>query len=434
MHEQLKPFCDHESATKWLSRFTAGYGLDRKAMYCLHIINSLIQDGNNVFERIPPEALGGFAKGTRRAVEASIYLRAETAAGSGAERSQSEEERSRKQERLILEYAKKDKCWYGNAPVYLEKRYKKIAEGGEAEVFDAGTHVIKFISNIYFSDYETMLDRVALHNHFSPEIPLSVLGYGYGRDGIYGIVVRQPYVQGKSISEAEIGAHIEGLGFKRLEDIIARTEYVNDIYFLGDMHDENAVLTPEGRVAMFDTDSRLNTPELGYGGKYIIPEVSYSEESVRKIDGIMREVAPVVVPREQYEARFGNARNRLKEQLSQTGRYDGHFFMADRTGRERAFTLQVDPTNKGRLLRVWCDGIDVMLDRDRRFSGEEKDSLRDGVAVRRGDRMYAFDLDSGLVRTCSGFNPRITKAQMVEVRRKDDSPAPEPLRAVRLKR
>lgn len=390
MHEQLIPFLDHESATKWLSDHVSANGLDRKGIYCLHVINSLIQDGNNLFERLPQKAISGFAKGTRRAVEASVLLRAGSAAGQGSPRS-----KQREQERLIREYARQEKCWTDDAPAYLGRRFKKLAEGGEAEVFLAGDHVYKFIANVYFDNFETVLDRVALHNLFAPEVPLTVVGYGTAGSGVHGIIVRQPFVQGKPVSEMAIQKHIENLGFTKIKDIIATTEYVNELYYLGDMHDENVLLVDGEFFAMIDTDSRLNTPELGYGGKRAIPGLAYSDESVRRIDAVMKELAPVRIPQWKCEADYG--RNVARE-LERTGRLNGSLAMTDDHGRERRFTLQVDPLDRTQALRAWCDGIAVMLDREKGFTEEEKAAFARGEFLRRGGKTYVFDLDCGRVR------------------------------------
>lgn len=409
MQDTLIPFCDGESATEWLSRYTDGYGLDRKAMYCLHIINSLIQDGRYLYQRIPQDSLRGFGKGARRAVEASIYLRASQAAGGGNKggQQQRDEERKGRQEALIREYALKDKCWFGNAPAYLGKRFKKLAEGGEAQVFFDGNVVYKFINNVYFPDFETSLDRIALHNVLSPKVPLTVLGYGVNTDGEYGIVVRQPFVKGHHLSEDAIGNYIETLSFNKVKDVIATTEYVNDFYYIGDMHDENAIITPGGEVAMFDTDCRLNTPDLGYGGKWIIPGLSYSECSVKAIDSVMRRIAPTVVSRHEYENRFSNDKNLLKEQLAQTGRYNGAVKVMDENGTLKRCCLQVDPDDDSRLLRIWCGGIGTMLGHNKEWSEEEKTALAAGRGVPRGNAFFAFDLNSGTVRPCTRFNQRI---------------------------
>lgn len=412
MQDTLTPFCDGESATEWLSRYTDGYGLDRKAMYCLHIINSLIQDGRYLYQRIPQDSLRGFGKGARRAVEASIYLRAESSANSRNKGSQphvgrSEETRKSCQERLIREYAKRDKCWFGNAPDYLAKRFKKCGEGSEALVFDGGEFVYKFINNVFFADYAESLDRIALHNKFSPKIPLTVLGYGMNGEGEYGIVVKQPFVKGRYLSEESICAFIEQLGLKNVKDVIATTEYVNDFYYIGDMHDENAIITPGGEVAMFDTDCRLNTPDLGYGGKWIIPGLSYSECSVKAIDTMMRRIAPTVVSRHEYENRFSNDKNLLKEQLAQTGRYNGAVKVMDENGTPKRCCLQVDPDDDSRLLRIWCGGIGTMLGHNKEWSEEEKTALAAGRGVPRGNAFFAFDLNSGTVRPCTRFNQRI---------------------------
>ncbi len=269
----------------------------------------------------------------------------------------------------------------------------------------------KFISNVFFFDYEKALDRIALHNVFSPKVPLTVLGYGINSGGECGIVVRQPYVKGRHLSEEDIQRYIEGIGFSRVKDVIATTEYTNDLYYMGDMHDENAILTPGGEIALIDTDSRLNTPDLGYGGRWRIPGLSFSEQALWRIDRVMQRTVPASVSRAEYERRFDNGRNRLREQLAATGRFDGCLLMADDYGAPMTFTLQVDPSDESRLLRIWCEGIEMMVDREKAAGGmplEEDDLflIASGKAVKKGGVSYAFDLDRGLIRPCREFVPK----------------------------
>ena len=412
MEQYLSPFCERESATKWLSDHVAREGVDRAAMYCLHITNSLIQDGKNLFERIPRAAFRGLGKGGRRNVEASLLLRAGAAAGG---RNSQGELSERTAGRLVLDYARRDGCWSGNAPSALSKRFKKLTEGGEAEVFFDGSRVVKFISNVYFDGYTTALDRISLHNFLSPATGLTVLGFGANARGECGILVSQPFIKGSHVSEKEIQAFMEKVGFTQVKSLVASTEYTCGDYYVGDMHDENVIRTPGGHLAMIDIDGRLNTPELKCGGHYVVPGLAYSTEAVRAIDGVIRKLVPEVVSRTSYVQRYGSDDNQLREQLAKTGRYNGSFVELDAHGQPQRFTLRVDPENKARLLKLPCESISKMLALDKGYDAAEKAVLSKGLFIRRGNATYAFDADAGRVKRCIEYPLKKKRSQAAEV-------------------
>lgn len=270
-------------------------------------------------------------------------------------------------------------------------------------MFFDGNRVIKIISNIYFDDYTAALDRVSLHNFLSPAAPLTVLGFGLNSRNEYGIVVSQPFVKGQHLPETEISRYLAGMGFKKQEDMVTMTEYTRGDYYIGDMHDENVLLLPKGSIVMIDTDSRLNVPELKCGGTYAVPEISFSRSAVSAIDRALREIVPDEVNRQEYEQRFATKDNFLKEQLEQTGRYNGCLVMTDEDGHTRAFVLQVDPSDSTRLLRTWCDSIAVMLDKEMNLTEKENRALSSGLAITRNQETYAFNPDRGRVTSCKRF-------------------------------
>lgn len=270
-----------------------------------------------------------------------------------------------------------------------------------------GNVVYKFISNVYFSSYDLMLDRVAIHNKISPKVPLTVVGYGVNDNGEYGIVVKQPFVQAGHLAESEIQRYIENLGFTKVKGLISTTEYTTDLYYIGDMHDENAVLTPDGHIALIDIDGRLNTPELGYGGKWTIPQISFTEESVNKIDRIMDIITPTEVSRQEYERRFSTAENMLSEQLQETGRYEGFVTLHDQDSNVKSFAVQVDPEDDGKLLCIPCEAIALMLDQDQSLNNHQKEILAQGQSVKKNGKTLAFDIDTGIVKPCKPFITKI---------------------------
>ncbi|MBO5600065.1 MAG: hypothetical protein J5897_03370, partial [Candidatus Methanomethylophilus sp.] len=57
------------------------------------------------------------------------------------------------------------------------------------------------------------------------------------------------------------------------------------------------VLTPEGRIAVFDCEAMVNNIE-SFGGKFHIPDIQYTEKSVEKIQEYVREFAPLSLGRD----------------------------------------------------------------------------------------------------------------------------------------
>ena len=285
-------------------------------------------------------------------------------------------------------------------------RYRKIAEGGEAEVFFAGSFVYKFIRNVYFDSYRMAFDRIALHNFFSPETNLKVVGYGVNTDNEFGIVVKQPFIKGDALTEDDIEGYLNKVGFKKVKDIVATTEYTFGDFYLGDMHDGNAIRTDSGTVILIDVDGRLNVPELKCGGTYKIPEISFSRDAMLGIDESLKKICPVIVSRAKYEDRYHKITN-CREQLAKTGRYNGRLFEFTEDGALKGFTLQVDPYNRAQLLKIYRDGISAILDRENIFDEAEKKALSNGLSIKRGHDYYAFNLDLGRVTKCKAMPLRI---------------------------
>lgn len=139
-----------------------------------------------------------------------------------------------------------------------------IAEGGEAKVYDHGATLVKTIGLDYFVQPILALDRITLHNAYFPETRLFVLGFGRTEDGEFKIVVEQPFVEGKHVTDNQIADYMHCMGFE-LRNPKNWTYATSDIY-LSDMHDENVLQTADGTIIVVDCDIRINTPELKQGG------------------------------------------------------------------------------------------------------------------------------------------------------------------------
>ena len=77
---------------------------------------------------------------------------------------------------------------------------------------------------------------------------------------------------------------------------------------------------------------RLNTLEIGKGGKWEIPPVEFSEGEVLAAAEALNGLLPKTVSRRWLEENFGDNENRLEEQLAITSRYNGFLTLPTKSG------------------------------------------------------------------------------------------------------
>jgi len=177
----------------------------------------------------------------------------------------------------IERWAKRVGCWVDCVNDRLQQQFgQEVAQGGEARVFYHGASLIKMIGLDYYVTPVLALDRIALYNTYFPETKLIVLGFGRDSEGAFQIIVEQPFVQGKSLSEAEIEKFATNLGFE-LKNRRNWTYATAEIY-LSDLHDENVIQSKEGIIFVIDCDIRINTPDLKMDGiRQLSSEVAFTE-------------------------------------------------------------------------------------------------------------------------------------------------------------
>ena len=169
------------------------------------------------------------------------------------------------QTEIIETWAKRIGCWIPNVDISLRNGLGDyIAEGGEAKVYDNGSCLIKCIGLDYFILPALALDRITLHNTYFPETRLAVIGFGRDSDGLFKIIVEQPFIEGHRMTDVEIEKFVLNLGFE-LKNRRNWTFSTPSIY-LSDMHDENVICSDKGTIFVLDCDIRINTPELKAGG------------------------------------------------------------------------------------------------------------------------------------------------------------------------
>ena len=142
---------------------------------------------------------------------------------------------------------------------------EQLAEGGEAHVYDNGPALVKRIGLDYYVLPMLALDRITLHNTLFPSTKMTVFGFGKTTAGDFQILVQQQFIHGTSVTEPEIQAYAQSLGFQLINP--RNWTYATPDIYLSDLHDENLIKTPQGNILVIDCDIRINTPELHCGGK-----------------------------------------------------------------------------------------------------------------------------------------------------------------------
>ena len=238
-------------------------GLQKLERYAEQFISREI-----VYKRFSPLEQYGCAAGGTTHVIATLLAGAKTDADtltSGISDFKRMCKRGAEQAKRIEHWANTVGIWFDNIELTLSDILgEKIAEGGEAIVYDHGATLIKSIGLDYFVEPILALDRISLHNAYFPETRLTVLGFGRNTDNEFKIVVEQPFIKGERISEESINDFMRNMGFQLYN---ARNwTYATPEIYLSDMHDENVICSPSGTIFVIDCDIRINTPELRCGG------------------------------------------------------------------------------------------------------------------------------------------------------------------------
>lgn len=249
-------------------------GIDKLEKYA-----ELFSKGELIFKRFSSQEQHGCAAGGSSHVIASILAGAETAADQPDEKISDikrEFQRGALQAELIEHWAHKVGCWIPDVDMSLASAFgDKLAEGGEAKVYDNGSTLIKSIGLDYYILPSLALDRISLHNAFFPETKLTVIGFGRDTNQEFKIIVEQTYIEGSPLTEQEIDEFATSLGFELRNR--RNWTYTTPFIYLSDLHDENLIKSESGSIYVIDCDIRLNTPDLRLGG---IREYSHDVEFI----------------------------------------------------------------------------------------------------------------------------------------------------------
>ena len=209
-----------------------------------------ILDGNTDFYRFNQSEHAGFCKAGSALIGATAI--ADYAARSlrtsghveGCQRKPSNWEIDELQERLIEEWARAAQLWVENSGKILTEIFgPMIAQGAEAKVYyrEGDTSVVKERASIY-STTQKALEAIALHNYLFPETVMHVIGFTRDEDGLFRIIMTQPYIRCKALaSKEDIDELVFSKGFR--DNCDGRgVNYVSERMALEDMHPANVFI------------------------------------------------------------------------------------------------------------------------------------------------------------------------------------------------
>ena len=269
-------------------------------------LNNLINDienGTKRFNRFrfPRKISETRNENSRTATKASIILRGSTETSSTNQRLTRLERRKRdqtassRQEQIIEQWAKAEGIWFDNIEDSVKNQDLYWNKSSESIVYRSkdGKTTTKVVTLSHFYNPQLFLDRVILHNFFFPQCPMKIVGFGrdnsvnplkadeINEGNTFRIIIEQPFVQGQKLTIDQINKVLSKIGFSQEKK---PTSYKNDYYLVSDLHEGNGVHAVDENgnplydenglpdLLLFDTDFRLNTPDQGKDGKYIIDE------------------------------------------------------------------------------------------------------------------------------------------------------------------
>ena len=243
----------------------------------LNFLAEDIKNGAAIFERIPQAQQSGLSKGSEILCAAAIICR-------GCPRTESETRpifdtddligEASVQEILVETWARLSGVWFDEPEDYLDNLCSLQDHGTESVIYFAIDQriVYKLISLKHYNVLRLALDRIIIHNALFPETCLTVKGFARDRNGLFVVVVQQPYVEGDPIKENERIDFMHSLGFEDAGmDYGMHLNYKTDTLYVGDLNEYN-VLKGENGYHVIDADCRLNIPQIDCGGNYSIPE------------------------------------------------------------------------------------------------------------------------------------------------------------------
>jgi len=148
------------------------------------------------------------------------------------------------QEELVQQWAIAKQCWFPNfETISKELLGNKIAQGAEAIVYykENDTSVTKERTSIY-ATLGKAFEAIVLHNTLFPETQMEVIGFTRDIDGLFRIILTQPYVVCERLAtKEEINAMVGAKGFRDNGDG-SGVNYIGERLILEDMHSANVFI------------------------------------------------------------------------------------------------------------------------------------------------------------------------------------------------
>jgi hypothetical protein len=149
-----------------------------------------------------------------------------------------------KQEEVLQQWAEAQKLWIPESEQWIISTFgPKIAQGAEAKVYykEGDISVVKERTSIY-ATLGKALEAIVLHNALFPETPMSVIGFTRDSDGLFRIILTQPYINCKRLAtKAEIDEMVTAKGFRDNREGEG-VNYIGDRLYLEDMHPANVYI------------------------------------------------------------------------------------------------------------------------------------------------------------------------------------------------
>lgn len=233
-----------------------------------------IFNGKSDIKRFNAEANQGLLRGGEALCSAALVCRADESTGTTHPRGsyEGEKECGNRQERLLETWARKTDNWIDLVNLDPDML---ISSGGESEVYRYdGKTVLKVNTLRYTVSPQLLIDRLVIHNTLFPETACELLGFGRNAFGEFCFAYTQRFVIGDKPTPRQMEEFISSIGGAEPYGENGGMNFKTPDLLLDDLHEENIIVERgTGRLLVIDSDIRYNTPELGLGGRYIIPPI-----------------------------------------------------------------------------------------------------------------------------------------------------------------
>ena len=206
-----------------------------------------------------------------------------------ANQEESQDDRNERQERQVEEWAKQAGVWHEDALAFGKSFGLEMEGGQESHVYEnpANKSVIKVKNTTQYHDLQEFLDGIVLHNTLFPETAYKVIGFGNDGDGFVAIL-EQPFVIGEAPTQEQIDGFIFDIAptAEKYEQELKNGRYKTSQTLLHDISPKNAIITPNGNIAIIDAIIRPNVASEGKGGTrsgdYGMDELNPALENFKK--------------------------------------------------------------------------------------------------------------------------------------------------------